>query len=490
MHESAASRRHGISGINNITNGRSKSCIERRATTRNTMKTSFPSPSVNIRKFESKWIIILPILCIAFINITNIHSVRTISANYVRRITLPTEPSAAESLRKSDIIPSNTCLTIDECDDARLQIRLERFESENVTEYGCFRRGDVAYWGQPSTSLHVKEMYTPLVDASSSRIQCYHKRPQNTSSWPGVAWLMSFPNSGTSYTGALVRTSSSTVTATNYGSANTFKQRSKPLFHWSTVGPFMTDPKASFNGKLDVPKNGTFVLTKTHCGGYCFGCHPRKYVRPQTEFRNDCLTGDFLDEFGGKQKTMYDASIVNRAVHLVRDPFDNVVSRFHLKRNQKQGNATWLAAHPNSIEGFRNFCAYVNTRHHTAEEKFPVIGGKSNVNVFVKFREIIPCYSDFVRYGLWHNHAIETIDELGLDHLTVHYENYASNHKQTTLELFNFLGLESESEGDEFHGSERYYRNYFTGAEIEAVKELLNDISSNENWNILRRYFD
>ena len=87
-----------------------------------------------------------------------------------------------------------------------------------------------------------------------------------TSSWPGVAWLMSFPNSGTSYTGSLVRTSSSTATATNYGSANTYKQRSKSLFDWSTVGPYMTNPKASINGKLDVPENGTFVLTKTHCG--------------------------------------------------------------------------------------------------------------------------------------------------------------------------------------------------------------------------------
>mmetsp|Transcript_25402 Transcript_25402/g.43133 ORF Transcript_25402/g.43133 Transcript_25402/m.43133 type:complete len:485 (-) Transcript_25402:84-1538(-) len=483
---SVASRRHSSSSSINV-----KDCpnilLERTTTTpRRTMKTSFTSSSININK---NWIVIIPLLCTIVLNIRNLRLLRKISVNYVRRVALLTASSAA-SLRKAEVIPSNTCLTTDECDHARQQIGLEEFEIGNFSEYGCFRKGMVAYWGRPSTSLHMKEMYAALDDKSSNRIHCNHKRPQNTSPWPGVSWLMSFPNSGTSYTGALVRSSSSTATATNYGSSNTFNRMSKQLFDWSTVGPFMTDPKSSINGKLDISKNGTYVLTKTHCGGYCFGCHPKQYVQTQTEFRNDCLTGDFLDEFGGKQKTMYDASIVDKAVHLVRDPFDNVVSRFHLKRNQKQGNATWLAAYPNSIEGFRNFCAYVNTRLHSAEENFPVVGAKSNANVLVKYREKIPCYSDFVRYVLWHNHAIETIDELGLDHLTLHYEDYGSNHRETTVELFQFLGLSLESKGEEFHGSERYYRDYFTTDDIQAVQELLRDIASNENWNLLRRYFD
>ena len=407
------------------------------------------------------------------------------------RATLPTTATAtATAKRKADVIPSSTCLTLDECDRARLQIGLDHFKIGNFSEYGCFRKGTVAYWGQPITSLHLKEMYTPLSDESSSRIYCDHKRPQDTSPWPGVAWLMSFPNSGTSYTGALVRTSSSTATATNYGSANTFHKETKALFDWSTVGPFVTDPKATFNGKLVIPKNGTYVLTKTHCGGYCFGCPSKKYVLSQAEFREDCLTGSFLDEFGGKQKSMYDAAIVDKAVHLVRDPFDNVVSRFHLKRNQKQGNETWLAAYPNSVEGFRNFCAYVNTRLHPDEEKFPVVGKRSNANVLVKYRETIPCYSDFVRYILWHNNAKETINELSLEHLTLYYEDFASNHRSTTLKLLQFLGLKLEKEGDKFHGSERYYRAYFTSAEIEAVQELLRDIANNETWNLLRPYFD
>jgi hypothetical protein len=489
-----ASRRHSNT---NIKDGRTKNYNARRVddctstlperSTRSTMlsKTLFTSQSVNISMFNRNCIVIIPILCcIAGLNIRNLCSLRQISLTYIRRIRSPT---AATSLRKANVIPSNTCLTTDECDDARQQLGLTEFEIGNFSEYGCFRRGLVAYWGQPSTSLHVKQMHAPLDDENSSRIHCNHKRPQNSSLWPGVAWLMSFPNSGTSYTGALVRSSSSTATATNYGSDNTVNQRSKTLFDWSPVGPFMTDP---VNGKLDLPKNGTYVLTKTHCGGYCFGCPPKHFVQTQAQFRDDCLTSDFLDVFGGKQKAMYDASIVDKAVHLVRDPFDNVVSRFHLKRNQKQSNATWLAVYPNSIEGFRIFCAYVNTRLHAAEEKVPVVGEKSNVNVLVKYREKIPCYSDFVRYVLWHNLAIETIDELGIEHMTLYYENYGSNHRETTAKLFQFLGLTLESEGEQFRGTERYYRGYFTSDEIEAVQEMVKDIASKETWNLLSHYFD
>jgi hypothetical protein len=462
------------------------STLPERSTTkpRRTMlfKTLFTSSSINISGFNRNWIVIIPLLCITGLNVRNLCSLRLISRNYVRRIRSPT---AATSLRKASVIPSNTCLTADECNDARQQLGLTEFEIGNFSKYGCFRRGSVAFWGQPSISLHVEQMIAPL-DDDNSRIHCSHKRPQNSSPWPGVAWLMSFPNSGTSYTGALIRSSSLTATATNYGSANLLNQTSQMLFDWSPVGPFMTDPKSAFN----LPKNGTYILTKTHCGGYCFGCPPKHYVQTQAEFRDDCLTSDFLDVFGGKQKTMYDASIVDKAVHLVRDPFDNVVSRFHLKRNQKQGNATWLAVYPNSIEGFRNFCAYVNTRLHTAEEKVPVVGEKSNINVLVKYREQIPCYSDFVRYVLWHNHAIETIDELGIEQMTLYYENYGINHRETTAKLFQFLGLTHESEGDHFRGSERYYRGYFTSDEIEAVEELVKDIASKETWNLLNHYFD
>ena len=451
-------------------------------------KLPFISSSTHISGFYHRnWIVVIPLLCIIVLNTRNL-ILRKITVNYEHRI-----KKASVYTSKVDVIPSDTCLTADECNHARQQIGIKYFESGSLPEYGCIRKGLFAYWGQhqPSTSSHMREMYAPLHDEKSSRIHCNHTRPRDASQWPGVAWLLSFPNSGTSFTGALVRSSSSTVTATNYGSANTFKQQSKALFQWSPVGPFITDPKSEINGKLEIPKNGTYVLTKTHCSGFCFGCHPKQYVQTQAHFRDGCRTGDFVDEFGRKQKAEYDISIVNKAVHLVRDPFDNIVSRYHLKRNQKADNVTWSEEHPNSIFGFRKFCTYVNSKLNRAEEKNPVIGKNSSAtNVLVSYRARIPCYSDFVRYFLWHNHAIETIDELGVEHMTLYYESYARNYEGTKADLFQFLGLTIKNGGDDFRGSERYYRDYFTKEEIAAVQELAKDIASKKNWNLLRHYFD
>ena len=54
----------------------------------------------------------------------------------------------------------------------------------------------------------------------------------------------------------------------------------------------------------------------------------------------------------------YDAELVQRAIHLVRDPFNNIVSNFHLERHQqmKKQNKAWLDTFPNDAVGFRKWC--------------------------------------------------------------------------------------------------------------------------------------
>eukprot|EP00956_Cyclotella_meneghiniana_P019468 scaffold33299_cov50-Cyclotella_meneghiniana.AAC.1 len=83
---------------------------------------------------------------------------------------------------------------------------------------------------------------------------------------PGVAWLMSFPNSGTSYTIKAVRELTNTTTATNYGLEGKIKdQESVPVFkHMKDAynGPFLELTSERF---ANLPKK--LFLTKTHCGG-------------------------------------------------------------------------------------------------------------------------------------------------------------------------------------------------------------------------------
>ena len=103
----------------------------------------------------------------------------------------------------------------------------------------------------------------PLVDSSSSS--------SSSSLLPDVAWLMSFPNSGTSYTMRLVQAVSNTTAATNY--AEECKQDSEgrvaTLFE-SPSGPYLRQQILS--GGMPLPKR--YILTKTHCGGRCVHCIP------------------------------------------------------------------------------------------------------------------------------------------------------------------------------------------------------------------------
>ena len=134
-------------------------------------------------------------------------------------------------------------------------------------------------------------------------------------------------------------------------------------------------------------------MTKSHCGGTCFGCPPKYYLQTQEEFQYNCLLGDYIND-RVKQKATYDSSIVSKAIHLVRDPFDNVVSRFHLKRKSMihKGDNTWLEMYPNTKEGFRAFCDYANTKYEREEERSPVDG--TDGNVFLKVRCIISAITD------------------------------------------------------------------------------------------------
>jgi hypothetical protein len=95
-----------------------------------------------------------------------------------------------------------------------------------------------------------------------------HRKTVEDKDPEGVAWLMSFLNSGTSYTIEAVRELTNTTVATNYGK-EIKNEESVPAFpdtEEANNGPFLliNDDRARTNQKL--------FLTKTHCAGYCSAC--------------------------------------------------------------------------------------------------------------------------------------------------------------------------------------------------------------------------
>ncbi len=188
------------------------------------------------------------------------------------------------------------------------------------------------------------------------------------------AHTQSFPNSGTSYTLHAIRELTNTTTATNYGLEGEVRdEESVPVFPGEENG--LNGPYLELlPGKTTtLPK---LILTKTHCGGYPTILDPEKYILSSRSFLRWCLTGkrgvyssssssssSFFSVFGAtptieSRPVQYDQNVVKRVVHLIRNPLDNIVARFHNERYkfERMQDKKWLLKHPNNKRGFRVRC--------------------------------------------------------------------------------------------------------------------------------------
>jgi len=302
--------------------------------------------------------------------------------------------------------------------------------------------------------------------------------------YPRLVWLMSFPNSGTSYTMRLVKRTSYTTAATNYY-RESLSSEIRPVYSDSPEGPFWLDPDESKYRRRPT----RYLLTKTHCGSRCSECAPDKYMNDANNFPTLCAGVKKLQKMEDGTETSvtisYNTSKVHKAIHLIRDPFANIVSRFHhtKKRMNRNNDTKELEMFPDNKEGFRRFCLIAN-------EKW-----KNEVNNTWFSDEIsmllhIPCRDDFLRYAVWHNLAFMATDEdLHLPTLVVHYEDYAERFNETVTELLAFLDLEKAAEPYPFHNG-RAYDDYFTKEERKTVKEAMKVIATKQTWQSIKHYFN
>ena len=197
-----------------------------------------------------------------------------------------------------------------------------------------------------------------------------------------LAWLMSYPNSGTSYTMHLIQRASATTVATNYRQesyAHLQKgqpQPPVPVLTTSPGGPFVLSP--------EKPLPQTYIMTKTHCGSRCVNCSASKYVETKDSFLKQC-SGGKDSSFGAY---FYDPELVKRSIHLIRNPFDNVVSNFHLAAKRRA-----YSEYGNNMEGFRQWCADLDSKHAEEDRK----SGLIPESIFDTFQDL-PCHKVFYTF--------------------------------------------------------------------------------------------
>jgi len=180
-------------------------------------------------------------------------------------------------------------------------------------------------------------------------------------------------------------------------------------------------------------------------------------------------------------KTEYDIGLVSSAIHLFRDPFDNLVSRFHFARKRYKKDPEWLEKYPKDSTGFREWCEDIRVKYGEYDELyFP--------EDIMNATNGVPCYADFFRYIQWHNHAWSIIRKLDIPVLILHYEEYQSKFDVSISRILDFLDLPQRSIPEKFHLSN--YSDHFSSEERMAATTFMKKIASNDTMNSISRYLD
>lgn len=322
-----------------------------------------------------------------------------------------------------------------------------------------------------------KSIPPPRPDKSSSQ--------QSSSSSvkpPKIAWLASYPNSGTSYTMTTVERSTDLSTATMYGIEIATKD--KDTSELVMPGGPLWEGMSGKRGTTIRPLPTTYVLTKTHCGGRCIKCPATEYVVDLETFRQACLRTTGYDP----PRERFDRPMtvpVERILHLIRSPFTNIVARFHLEQRHfaVAGDDTYTR----DAAGFRQWCRDLDETYADSEH----LVWKDDPALEQLFRQV-PCRAEFYKYTQWHNHMFQLQDMLkspSKDYLVVHYEDYERDLNATIGTIMDFLQQQVVNPLREFRPLPDY-SDHFSKTDRRRVRQLIQYMSTSETWKMLQRYLD
>jgi len=318
---------------------------------------------------------------------------------------------------------------------------------------------------------------------TSMTFPVYDNDPYPNAAWPRLAWLMSFPNSGTSFSIHAIRKLTQLCTGTNYVHESK-DPHPTPIMASSPHGPYWIDLK-----RFPIIPEDSYVLTKTHCDGFCNAnakCKVQKYMINATQFQLGCLGQK--ESKNNTKNSPYSPELVARAIHLIRDPLDNIVSRFHLtyKKFTDEQKVTFT----NDAIGFQAFCTKMDSfQHKSDKEGILTLFHRHDINATDLIN--IPCWSDFYRYVSWHNNAFQVKAIMHLPSITVYYEDYDESQgwNTTVSRMLSFLKQNASKTG-KIHKFKmgKSYHDYYTMDQQLAIWKLIKILSLVDTWEILKRY--
>jgi hypothetical protein len=310
---------------------------------------------------------------------------------------------------------------------------------------------------------------------------------------PNIVLLMSFPNSGTTYTIANSEQISNFSTATNYAEEVTASVLTSLLPDFGPA-PFVFSPNKP------VPK---YVLTKTHCLGYCDNCHHNTSTHTAETFDIGCRRANIKGECG-PYNIHYPSRKIAKVIHLLRNPFDNIVARKHLGVAERQKQHIMppnvLRILTDTQEGLLAWCAYVDDAFHENQaatvpihEALPGdVEWPRLKNETIEILKKVPCHSEWFRYIQWHSRAFELLDRdyyFWAKELIVHYEDYTHKFDATVQRVADFLEQPRVNPPKPFVPG-KTYGHLYSDEFKQQVAGLFKELAHPTAWEFMKHYFD
>ena len=170
---------------------------------------------------------------------------------------------------------------------------------------------------------------------------------------------------------------------------------------------------------------------------------------------------------------------MKKAVHIIRDPFDNTVSRFHHAHKIHKYDEKFILHYPKTVQGFQAWCSDLNHKYiHQEAELW-------DEKVYEASKKV-PCRAEFYRYIQWHNLAFSNLAKLDIPTLLITYEDYGYHLDKSLMEILDFLELPKRSDYPPFHQGN--YTFYFTMEQRVAAMNMMKIQASEKTWNKMKAY--
>lgn len=297
---------------------------------------------------------------------------------------------------------------------------------------------------------------------------------------PQAIWMMSFPESGAHHVMDIIQKSSGMATATNYGHIILREdgkfQRSDHNEHIYQNGPVW------YNNDMERPTK--YVATRTHGTGYCLFCHPKEYYFGNFWWKS----ASGLRMLNGKREALqYNPSDVKRMIHLIRDPYDNVVARFYSYIGLMNANRPDLEIEtkfPLNEDGFKAWCKFQDDGFESADMKWLPVELRA-------LAKEVPCRQEFVKYARFHSNVFLMARFRKIRFMMLRYEDYVKDQTGTIQRVNNFLEIPVNNTeipqtivGDGIWN----FRDFYTDEERVSIERLMRNLSQPPIWFHLSFY--